>query len=108
MDLSASGRQGGGAAAAGERFSETTELDTVAASRKFYQTHPDNFDQLVMWADTTVVDGGTFAFESTVSNAIRGIGAEVFNASSDFGSAGRLSSLVVMDRLGKYPTIRRR
>jgi hypothetical protein len=103
LDLSTSGRQGGGAAAAGERFSETTELDTVAVTRKFYQTHPDNFDQLVMWADTTVVDGGTFAFESTVSNAIRGIGAEVFNASNDFGSAGRLSSLVVMDRLGKYP-----
>jgi hypothetical protein len=103
LDLSGSGRQGGGAAAAGERFSETTELDTVAVARKFYQTHADNFDQLVMWADTTVVDGGTFAFESTVANAIRGIGAEVFNASNDFGSAGRLSSLLVMDRLGKYP-----
>jgi hypothetical protein len=103
LDLSTSGRQGGGAAAAGERFSETTELDTVAVARKFYQTHPDNFDQLVFWADTTVVDGGTFAFESTVANAIRGIGAEVFNASTDFGSAGRLSSLLVMDRLSKYP-----
>lgn len=103
LDLSASGRQGGGAAAAGERFAESTELDTVAVSRRFYQTHGDLFDQLVIWADTTVVDSGTFAFESTISNAIRGIGAEVFNASSDFGSGGRLSSLVVMDRLGKYP-----
>jgi large repetitive protein len=103
LDLSASGRQGGGAAAAGERFSEATELDTVAVARKFYQTHGDNFDQLVFWADTTVVDGGTFAFESTIANSIRGIGAEVFNASRDFGSAGRLSSVLVMDRLGKYP-----
>ncbi len=60
----------------------------MAVARKFYQTHPDSFDQLVFWADTMVVDGGTFAFESTVANAIRGIGAEVFNASTDFGSAG--------------------
>jgi hypothetical protein len=102
LDLSASGRQGGGAAAAGERFSESTELDTVAVARKFDQTHADNFDQLVLWSDTTVVTDA-FAFESTVANAIRGIGAEVFNASNDFGSAGRLTSLVVMDRLAKYP-----
>jgi hypothetical protein len=102
LDLSASGRQGGGAAAAGERFSESTELDTVSVARKFYQTHGDNFDQLVFWSDTTVVTDA-FAFESTVSNAIRGIGSEVFNASSDFGSAGRLSSVLVMDRVAKYP-----
>ena len=103
LDLSASGRQGGGAAAAGERFSETTELDTVAVARKFYQTHGDNFDQLVFWSDTTVVNDGAFAFESTIANAIRGIGSDVFNASTDFGSAGRLTSLLVMDRLAKYP-----
>jgi hypothetical protein len=102
LDLSGSGRQGGGAAAVGERFSETTELDTVAVSRKFYQTHPDNYDQLVMWTDTPVMTDA-FAFESTVSNAIRGIGADTFNASNDFGSAGRMTSLVVMDRLSKYP-----
>jgi hypothetical protein len=103
LDLSASGRQGGGPAATGERFSETTELDTVAVARKFYETHGDNFDQLVFWSDTTVVNDGAFAFESTVANAIRGIGSDIFSASNDFGSAGRLSSIVVMDRLGKYP-----
>lgn len=100
VDLSAS-RQGGGAAAAGERFSEEAELDTAQTARRFYATHPDRFDQLVFWTDTTVVSDA-FAFESTVTNAIRGLGVETFNQSADFGSAGALESLMVMDRVAKY------
>jgi hypothetical protein len=105
VDLSgASARTGGGAQAVGERFSNETELDTVSASKRFYQTHGDNFDQLIFWSDTTVVSGGTFAFESSVANEVRGIGMQVFDNSRDYGSSGgRLRSFVVMDRLGKYP-----
>jgi hypothetical protein len=103
VDLSATGRLGGGGAAMGERFAQTTEFDTVAVARRFYASHPDTFDQLVFWADTSVVGDGAFAFESTVANAIRGIGQDIFDASRDFGSAGRLQSFLVMDRLGKYP-----
>jgi hypothetical protein len=44
-----------------------------------------------------------FAFESTVSNSIRGIGTDLFDTSREFGSAGALGSMLVMDRLGKYP-----
>ena len=56
----------------------------------------------MFWTDTTVVSDA-FAFESTVSNAIRGIGQDVFDASRDFGSNSGLNSVMVMDRLGKYP-----
>jgi hypothetical protein len=102
-DFSAAGAAPGGAGAVGERFSDRAELDTVALARAFYQTHPDAYDQLVVWTDQGVVGVDTFAFETTVANEIQGIGQDVFDFSRDFGSAGRLRSYCVMDNLGKYP-----
>jgi hypothetical protein len=101
VDLSTGGRRAGGTSAVGERFSSVAELDTVQAAKRFYATHPDTFDQLVFWTDTTVVNDA-FAFESTVSNGIRGLGSQIFNQSADFGSGGTLESVMVMDRVAKY------
>ena len=100
-DLTAGERQTGGATAIGERFGEDPELDLAQASRRFYQSHPDDFDQLVFWSDTTVVSGA-FAFESTVKNAIQGIGVEEFDNAAEFGSQGTLESVLNMDRVAKY------
>ncbi len=102
VNLSDTGPTNGGSGAVGERFADKAQLDTVEVARKFYRTHPDNYDQLVIWTDTTVIDNA-FAFESTVANEIRGIGVEQFDASRDFGSSGRLRSFVMMDFIGKYP-----
>ena len=102
VDLSANGPTGGGQGAVGERFADQSQIDTVEVARKFYQTHGDNFDQLVIWTDATVVDDA-FAYEVTVANEIRGIGVSQFDASRDFGSGGRLRSYTVMDWIGKYP-----
>ena len=85
----------------GELFRPSPELDLVAASQRFYQTHPDNFDQLVFWTDTTVI-ADAFAFESTVKNAITGTGLEVFDFAAEVGSAGALQSVINMDRISKY------
>jgi hypothetical protein len=93
----------GGNGAVGERFSSDLELDFVALSRAFYGTHGDLYDQLVVWSDVKVTRGSTFAFEFTVSNQIRGLGLDTFDTSGDFGSAGRLESIVMMDTLSKYP-----
>ncbi len=71
-------------------------------SRKFFRTHADLFDQLVIWSDAPLITDA-FAYETTIANDITGIGLDTFNLSSDFGSGGRLGSLVVMDWLGKYP-----
>ena len=104
VDLSAaSGGTAGGPGAVGERFAADASLDLVAASRRFYAEFPDNYDQLLFWSDTRVVESGTFAFETTVQNGITGIGQEVVSFADAYGSGGRLSSLVVMDDLGKYP-----
>ncbi len=103
VDLSGQGPTSGGGTAVGERFSENPDLDVVAASQAFYRTHPDAFDQLVIWTDTSVVSGNSFAFESTIANEVQGIGLEIFDTSREFGSAGRLRSFTMMDRLSKYP-----
>ena len=102
MNLSDSGPTAGGTGAVGERFADQSQLDLVALTRKFYQTHADNFDQLVLWTDSAIVQDA-FAYETTVANEIRGIGVDIYDASRDFGSGGRLRSLAVMDWLGKYP-----
>jgi hypothetical protein len=103
VDLGSAAGTSSGAGAIGERFSATAAIDLVALSRRFYQSHADNFDQLVIFTDATVVGGNTFAYESTVANEIRGLGVDVYDTTSDFGSAGRLRSLVMMDALTKYP-----
>jgi hypothetical protein len=103
VDLSASGPTSGGPAAVGERFAANSQIDTVAVARKFYRTHSDAYDQLVVWTDVSVVDNDTFAYETTIANEIRGLGIDVYNTSASFGSGGRLNSLAIMDSLGKYP-----
>src|SRR5262249_19820422 len=103
VDLSAGASGGGTTQAVGERFSDTFELDGLALSRRFYAAHDDMYDQLVVWTDSRVVGRSTFAYEVTVANEVRGIGVDVFNDSREFGSTGRLRSIVVMDRLTKYP-----
>jgi len=105
LDLStASGTVAGGSAAVGERFAAEASLDLVSASRRFYAEFADSYDQILFWSDTRVVESGTFAFETTIQNGITGIGQEVVTFADAYGSGGRLSSLVVMDDLGKYPS----
>lgn len=104
VDLSAaSGTADGGLGAVGERFAAEAALDLVSAARRFYAGFADAYDQIVFWSDARVVESGTFAYETTVQNEITGIGQDLESFASSYGSGGRLSSLVVMDDLGKYP-----
>ena len=91
---------GSGAGAIGERFTANNSIDTVAVAKKFYATHPDSYDQILLWTDQTLIQDA-FAYEITVANEVKGIGQDVYDLSRSFGSAGRLRSLVVMDWLGK-------
>ena len=102
VDLSATTPSDGGGSSVGERFAANPQLDNVAVSRKFYASHPDIYDQLVIWTDARLIQDA-FAFEQTVANEVQGLGIPTFDASGDFGSAGRLRSMAMMDFLGKYP-----
>ena len=99
-DLSTGSGSGSGAIA--ERFAQANSVDTFAVAKKFYQTHPDNYDQIVLWTDQPLIRDA-FAYEVTVANEIRGIGQDIYDLSRQLGSAGRLRSLLMMDWLGKYP-----
>ena len=100
VDLSTG--NGSGSAAIAERFAASTSIDTFAVAKKFYSTHPDNYDQILLWTDQLLIQDA-FAYEVTVANEIRGIGQEIYDLSRSLGSAGRLRSLVVMDDVHKYP-----
>jgi hypothetical protein len=102
LDLHPEGGRVPDAVPIGELFQATPELDLVAASRRFYQAHPDNFDQLVFWTDVPVLSDA-FAFETTVKNAITGTGLDTVDGAALLGSGGSLESVINMDRISKYP-----
>jgi len=86
-----------------ERFARTTELDLPALAAKFYQTHGDEYDQLVMFSNFPFDLEGAFAFELNIKNEIRGIGLDQFDFASEFGSNGRLQSFLAMNQLTEFP-----
>ena len=100
VDLSNSTASSGAAIA--ERFAQGSSIDTFAVAQKFYATHPDDYDQILIWTDQPLIKDA-FAYELTVANEVQGIGVDLFNLSQSLGSGGRLRSLVVMDWIGKYP-----
>jgi hypothetical protein len=100
VDLTAGNASGSGAIA--ERFAQQSTLDTLAVAEKFYATHGDDFDQILLWTDQPLIRDA-FAYELTVANDVRGLGQDIYDLSRSFGSNGRLRSLVVMDWVGKYP-----
>ena len=84
-----------------EQFRTSFSLDLVAAARRFYAAHPDDFDQLVFWTEAPVLTDA-FAFETTVKNNITGTGLDLVDFAAELGSAGALQSVVNMDRIAKY------
>jgi hypothetical protein len=86
-----------------ESFRAQTGLDTVAVARKFYATHRDEYQQLVVYTSETLLSGNVFAYELSLKNSDAGIGAQIEDSSADYGSEGSLESFVMMDALSKYP-----
>ena len=97
----------GGAGAIGEQFTTKSNLDMIGVSRRFLATHPDEFDHLIVFTDEPLLTDA-FAYETTVSNDITGLGMGIFNYTREYGSAGRLQAMCNMDALSKYPDDPRR
>lgn len=92
---------GSGSGAIAERFAQANSLDTFAVAQRFYATHPDNYDQILLWTDQPLITDA-FAYELTLANEVKGVGQDIFDLSQSVGSAGRVRSMVVMDYLGKF------
>ena len=96
-------RPRGAAGALVERFSETDRLDLVSTVQRFLSTHPDAFEQVVVYTTRPLNPvPGSLAFEVNVRNDVRGIGQDVVDHGLDWGSAARLESVVFMDGIDAY------
>ncbi len=85
-----------------ERFAATQDLDDLAIAKAFFREFADEYDHLIVFLDFPQILDGAFAYEFTVKNEIRGTGDEVYDASLQAGSKGRLRSFVQMGTLGNY------
>lgn len=75
----------------------------LAVARRFYRSHGDSFDQLVLFANFDNALGDAFAFEFATRISMGGTGQSIFDRSSFFGSGGRLHSFLNMNTLSVYP-----
>lgn len=86
-----------------EKFQRGRLIDNVGAVQKLYQTLADNYDSIIVWTDFESDLDGAFAFEITVHNKVEGIGSNIFDDSSLWGSTGRLESFLFMGNINRYP-----
>lgn len=91
-----------GSAALAESFRDSDTLDAAAVARKFYATHPDDYQQLVVYTSRRVIESGTFAYQLTLRSSERGTGQRPVDFGAEFGSPARLESFVDMDAWSKY------
>ncbi len=100
--LQGSGQQFTGAVA--ERFSGADAIDIVTASQKFFETHEDSYDYLVIFNNEGVQSApGAVAYETTVRNSRTGYGDDLVDDGQEYGSSRRLQSVLNMGPLSQYP-----
>ena len=91
-------------AAVAESFSGSDSVDVVTAAQKFYQTHEDAYDYLVIFnAEGVSAGSGIVAFEVTARNSRTGYGDTIVDSGQQFGSAQRLQAVLNLGPLSQYP-----
>jgi uncharacterized protein (TIGR03437 family) len=91
-------------AAVAERFGNTQEIDIVTVAQKFFETHDDAYDYLVIYNDMHIdAMSGAVAYEATVRSTGAGYSVAPADYGSQYGSAARLHSVMNMGRLDNYP-----
>jgi hypothetical protein len=86
-----------------ESFRAQSTIDPLAVAHRFYSSHPDDYQELVVYTSQSLVPAGTVAYQLLVRGTETGIGRVPEDLSADFGSRGTLESFVMMDALPKYP-----
>jgi len=87
-----------------ERFGDTQEVDIVALAQKFYETHEDAYDYLVVYNNMGIpAQLGAVAYEATVRSNGTGYGVQVQDSGQQYGSVARLRSVMNMGTLDLYP-----
>jgi len=85
----------------------TTPLNAPFITSRFYQTHDDDFDAVLVFGASelpiNLAGPSATAFHATSRNDVRGIGRSVGDVSAAYGSNGRLQSYLNMNSLLLYP-----
>ena len=87
-----------------ERFSGSDAVDIVTTAQRFYQTHEDAYDYLVIFNGESVAAGpSVVAYEVTARNSRTGYGDDLVDEGAEYGSGRRLQSVLNMGPLSQYP-----
>ncbi|MBM3811895.1 MAG: hypothetical protein FJW20_09695 [Acidimicrobiia bacterium] len=87
-----------------ERFAGAEEVDIVLAAQKFYETHDDAYDYLVIYNNLGIsASPGAVAFEVTVRSDRLGIGDTLVDSGKEFGSPRRLQAVLNLGPISQYP-----
>src|SRR2546422_2498241 len=74
----------------------------VAVARRFYESHGDLYDFLVVFTNFEFKTAEALAFHNLIRNAVRGIGLPIVDNGSPFGSPGRLRGYIDMAAVSHY------
>jgi len=92
------------AGAAAERFGSERTLDIVRIAQRFYETHEDAYDYLVIFNSLGVSAGSNaLAYEVSVRSNTTGIGDTALDRGHMYGSPWRLQAVMNMGPLSQYP-----
>ncbi len=87
-----------------ERFGASENIDIVRVSQRFFETHEDAYDYLVVFNTMGLtVAPGALANMTPVRTRVRGIGDELIDAGLEFGSPRRLQAVLNMGPASLYP-----
>uniref|UniRef100_Q01WR6 IPT/TIG domain-containing protein n=1 Tax=Solibacter usitatus (strain Ellin6076) TaxID=234267 RepID=Q01WR6_SOLUE len=87
-----------------ERFGNTQDIDVVSVAQKFYETHEDAYDYLVIYNNLGIdAASGAVAYESTVRSSGTGYSVPPSDHGADYGSPSRLRSVLNMGPITNYP-----
>ena len=87
-----------------ERFGSSENIDIVRTAQRFYETHEDAYDYLVIFNTMGVtVAPGALANMTPVRTKVHGIGDELVDAGLSFGSPRRLQAVLNMGPNSTYP-----
>ncbi|HYV06309.1 MAG TPA: hypothetical protein VFB82_17055 [Blastocatellia bacterium] len=86
-----------------ETFAKDRRLDLPAVLREFYRTHSDSFDTAYIWTDFPYDNGLGVAHSFNIRNDIGGIGLQIADRGSAYGSPSRLSTIITMGNEADWP-----
>jgi len=87
-----------------ERFGTESSIDIIRVAQRFYESHDDAYDYLVIFNTMGVaVAPGALANMTPVRTRVQGIGDDLVDAGAAFGSRYRLQAVLNMGPSSTYP-----